>query len=111
MRRLSQVIAECLEPNPPQFVDLDWRRRLQLNLAALCRFCRSVAALRIVLWLVAWQLGAFTLSWVFDFGLRAQTWLVWSAALWVWPCLLRLRRRELQQLLAQRDSASRPDGR
>jgi hypothetical protein len=64
-----------------------------------------------LLWLIAWQLAAFTLSWTFDFGLRTQTWLVWSAALWVWPCLIRLRRRELERLLGERDSTNRRDDR
>ncbi len=104
MRWLATVFLDCLNPNPVEFTQLGWLSRQRLNLSAFANFCCSAAALRLLLWLVVWQLAAFMLSWTFDFGLRAQTWLVWSAALWVWPCLLGLRRRELESLLAARDT-------
>ena len=104
MRWLASLLIDCLNPDPADFAQLSWLSRQRLNLAALASFCCSAVALRLLLWLVAWQLAAFTLSWTFDFGLRARTWLVWSAALWVWPSLLRLRRRELESLLAARDT-------
>lgn len=104
---LADMIAECLEPNPPGFAGERWLSRQRLQFRALLRFCGSIEALRLLLWLVAWQLAAYTLSWVGDFGLRARTWLLWAAALWVWPWLIRLRRRELERLLAERCTGNR----
>jgi hypothetical protein len=101
-RLLDYLVASLLRSDPPDFSSLPWLVRQRLQGQAFAIFCRSSTGLRWVLWLLVWDLTAQVLAWNFDLGVRAQSWLGWSAAIWAWPSLSHARRCLLARLLQQR---------
>jgi hypothetical protein len=107
MRFLDRGVSLCaaaardvLQPESvPGYSSLAWHERCSYNSRALLLFGCSAEFVRLLAWLLVWELGAHYLVWSRDLrGIAAAIPIVLALG-WLLPWLARARRRELAQLL------------